>query len=171
MKNVIVTGGCGFIGSNWIAKNVHKYRILNIDAMLTGSNPDNLMFHPDDPDDLFQFNVPVEASSHYSFLKEDISKLRPNQINFVPDAILNFAAESHVDRSITDPLSFAQSNVMGTANLLKIACRFPNVRFIHVSTDEVSAIFHWIQKISSKRAPTTTHAVHIQLPRPLPIIS
>lgn len=123
MKKVLVTGGLGFIGSNWIVQNHKDYEIFNVDAGYTGSNFDNL---------------PVILTKVTTLMK-DICDLKVEDLDgFVPDYVINFAAESHVDRSITDPLSFVKTNVLGTANMLELVRQnFKTARFLHVSTDEV----------------------------------
>ena len=122
---LLVTGGLGFIGSNFILdalKNTN-YEILNVDAEFYGSNHYNL--------------IEVENSSKYSFVKGDITdkKLMENLI-FECDCIVNFAAESHVDRSILDPSPFLNSNILGTFTILDII-KNQKKRLVHVSTDEV----------------------------------
>jgi dTDP-glucose 4,6-dehydratase len=128
MKNIIVTGGYGFIGSNWIRKNIDQYNILNIDSLEIGSNPLNLL--------------DIKERKNYNELIVDITNehldLLIGAIMPVPDAIVHFAAESHVDRSIEAPLKFIKTNVIGTTNMLNILLNTnPKGRFVHVSTDEV----------------------------------
>ena len=121
MKKVLVTGGLGFIGSNWVRMNSDRYNIVIVDNFSAGSNKSNLS--------------DVKLSDVIRISICDIShRSLPN--GFIPDAIIHFAAESHVDRSIEDPLGFIKTNVMGTANMLEMA-RHYNCRFVHVSTDEV----------------------------------
>jgi len=122
---LLVTGGLGFIGSNFIL-NVLKntnFEILNIDAEFYGSNHYNL--------------IEVENSPKYSFVKGDITdkKLMENLISEC-DCVVNFAAESHVDRSILDPSPFLNSNIFGTFTILDII-KNQKKRLVHVSTDEV----------------------------------
>lgn len=127
---LLVTGGLGFIGSNFIRYTLEKYsdtEVVNLDAMKYGSNPENLRDLKDD--------------DRYTFIKGDIcdyeliSKLiREKNI----DIIINFAAETHVDRSISNPYSFLQSNVIGVFTILEaIRKHNPEIRLVHVSTDEV----------------------------------
>ena len=120
MKKVLVTGGLGFIGSNWINRFGDKYDIGVIDALRTGSNQSNI-------------------SEKYEVITTDIADIKEHQFEDMnPDVVLNFAAETHVDRSIEDPLSFVKTNVLGTANLLNCVRNVkPECRFVHVSTDEV----------------------------------
>ena len=131
---IIVTGGCGFIGSNYIIYNASQnknFNILNVDNLTYSGNHKNLSA--------------VQNSSNYKFVKADIcdNKLLTSIFNdFKPDAIVHFAAESHVDRSIDDPMTFINTNIIGTANLLQISKRYydktnRNFKFLHVSTDEV----------------------------------
>ena len=122
---LLVTGGLGFIGSNFILdalKNTN-YEILNVDAEFYGSNHYNL--------------IEVENSSKYSFVKGDITdkNLIENLISEC-DCVVNFAAESHVDRSILDPSPFLNSNILGTFTILDII-KNQKKRLVHVSTDEV----------------------------------
>jgi dTDP-glucose 4,6-dehydratase len=122
---LLVTGGLGFIGSNFILdalKNTN-YEILNVDAEFYGSNHYNL--------------IEVENSSKYSFVKGDITdkKLMETLISDC-DYVVNFAAESHVDRSILDPTPFLNSNILGTFTILDII-KNQKKRLVHVSTDEV----------------------------------
>lgn len=133
-KTVLITGGAGFIGSHVVRLFVQKYpdyNIVNLDALTYAGNLENLK--------------DVENAPNYTFVKADITDAA--QINeafdrYKPDGVIHLAAESHVDRSITDPNAFIQTNVMGTANLLNAARshwkdNFDGKRFYHVSTDEV----------------------------------
>ena len=121
---LLVTGGAGFIASNYIryALTVHPdYQIINLDKLTYAGNLENLR--------------DIESSDRYSFIKGDIcDKKVLDGVEF--DAILNFAAESHVDRSILDASPFLNTNVLGTYNLLETARQRDSV-FLHVSTDEV----------------------------------
>ena len=125
---IIVTGGSGFIGKNYIIKRLNEYEddvILNIDNLTYASNDESI------------------ESDRYKHLTVDIcSDIMLDIINdFNPDAVIHFAAESHVDNSIENPDNFINTNILGTFNLL-VSCRTaseknPNFRFLHVSTDEV----------------------------------
>ena len=124
---MIVTGGLGFIGSNYILhaiKNPELGRITNIDALSYGSNPDNLR--------------EVENAPNYKFVKADLADAQITLREAAhADVVVHFAAESHVDRSISKPRRFLQSNVVGTFNLLEAARHGKVRKFIHISTDEV----------------------------------
>jgi len=132
-KNILITGGAGFIGSHVVRRFVPKYsdyKIFNLDALTYAGNLENLK--------------DIEEASNYSFVKGDITN-----IDFINelfshntfDAVIHLAAESHVDRSITDPMSFVRTNVLGTVNLLNVSLELsknnPNFLFYHISTDEV----------------------------------
>ena len=134
MKNVLVTGGAGFIGSHLVRLFVNKYpeyHIINLDILTYAGNLKNLK--------------DIESNENYTFVKCDICDLKKVKKIFKDykiDSVIHLAAESHVDRSITDPFSFAQTNVMGTLTLLQVAKEywsnnFKNKLFYHVSTDEV----------------------------------
>lgn len=138
MKTYLVTGGAGFIGSNFIIYMLNKYsdiRIINVDVLTYAGNLENLKS--------------VENNPNYSFVQADIRDRDAIQKIFdenTIDYVVNFAAESHVDRSISDPDIFVQTNVLGTVNLLNIAKKAwtvgedtyrEGVKFHHVSTDEV----------------------------------
>ena len=133
-KTILITGGAGFIGSHVVRLFVNKYpeyRIVNLDALTYAGNLENLK--------------DIEAAPNYTFVKADI--VDADQMNKVfaeyrPDGVIHLAAESHVDRSITDPLAFVRTNVIGTVNLLMAARELwkdnmDGKRFYHVSTDEV----------------------------------
>ncbi|MGB9838379.1 dTDP-glucose 4,6-dehydratase [Methanothermobacter sp.] len=126
MERILVTGGAGFIGSNFIRYMLenHSYEIINLDALTYCGNLENLRDVEDDP--------------RYSFVKGSITdkKLVDCIIRDV-DAVINFAAESHVDRSIDDPEIFMRTNVLGTQTLLEASRRHGVERFIQISTDEV----------------------------------
>ncbi len=128
---ILVTGGCGFIGSNYVLRQVlhNGNEVLNIDKLTYAGNVENLDKLKDYPNYKFK-NVDIcDAQS--------ISKLL---VSFKPDAIVHFAAESHVDRSIEKPMDFINSNILGTATLLhqSLNClKENNFKFVHVSTDEV----------------------------------
>ncbi len=124
---ILVTGGAGFIGSNYIQYMLEKYpnvTIVNLDLLTYAGNVANLAI--------------VENDARYFFVKGDIcdAKLVNDLVKDV-DTIVHFAAESHVDRSIMDSSSFVHTNVVGTLTLLEAAKNNGNKRFHHVSTDEV----------------------------------
>ncbi|PIR06438.1 MAG: dTDP-glucose 4,6-dehydratase [Candidatus Komeilibacteria bacterium CG11_big_fil_rev_8_21_14_0_20_36_20] len=127
--NILVTGGAGFIGSNFIHYILDKYpnyKLINLDLLTYAGNLDNLKS--------------IENNPNYVFIKGDINdyKLVSELIKkYQIDLIVHFAAESHVDRSISGPDIFLQTNILGTANLLKAALDNNKVRFHQVSTDEV----------------------------------
>ena len=137
---ILVTGGCGFIGSNFIINMINKHndiKILNFDKITYAGNKDNLNS--------------LSRNDSYDLFIGDISNNRHvnNCIeSFKPNAIINFAAESHVDRSINNPLRFVKTNILGTANLLNVALDYfkslnskkNKFKFIHISTDEVYRI-------------------------------
>ena len=134
MKNILVTGGAGFIGSHLVRLLVNKYpnyHIVNMDVLTYAGNLDNLK--------------DIESMENYTFVKCDICDIEKVKQVFADhkiDSVIHLAAESHVDRSIEDPFSFAQTNVMGTLSLLQAAKafwngNFTNKLFYHVSTDEV----------------------------------
>jgi len=133
-KNVLITGGAGFIGSHVVRLFVNKYpqyQITNLDKLTYAGNLANLK--------------DVEQSNNYSFIKADIVDAMAIQNLFEEkqfDLVIHLAAESHVDRSITNPTEFVMTNVIGTVNLLNAARKiwngnFEGKMFYHVSTDEV----------------------------------
>ena len=134
MKNILITGGAGFIGSHVVRLFVNKYpnyHIFNLDKLTYAGNLENLR--------------DIEQAPNYTFIKADICDFeRISSIFQQHDihGVIHLAAESHVDRSIKDPFSFATTNVMGTLSLLQAAKnywngQYENRRFYHISTDEV----------------------------------
>ncbi|MCM1449280.1 MAG: dTDP-glucose 4,6-dehydratase [Clostridiales bacterium] len=136
-RNILVTGGAGFIGSHVVRLLVNKYpdyHIVNLDKLTYAGNLANLK--------------DIETKPNYTFVKADIADLdtvRRIVMEYNIDGIIHLAAESHVDRSIKDPFTFARTNVMGTLALLQAAKeyweslpgRYEGKRFYHISTDEV----------------------------------
>ena len=129
MQTIMVTGGAGFIGSNFARMMLGKYpdyRILVYDKLTYAGNPDNLRDLQDDPRFLFVRGDIAEADKVERTIEE-----------YGVDAIVNFAAETHVDRSIEEPGSFIQTNVFGVYTLLEATRKLGLERMLHVSTDEV----------------------------------
>jgi dTDP-glucose 4,6-dehydratase len=132
MRTILVTGGCGFIGSHFVRLILHErpqWKLINIDALTYAGNLDNLA-------DLEATSDP----SRYRFIRGDITDCQVvNQLfsSETIDAIVNLAAETHVDRSLLDSALFLRTNVEGTRVLLEAAIRYEVDRFLQVSTDEV----------------------------------
>lgn len=134
MKTILITGGAGFIGSHVVREFVLNYpetKIINLDALTYAGNLENLK--------------DIQNQPNYTFVRADITDAKHILEIFEqyqPDGVIHLAAESHVDRSITNPLDFVMTNVIGTVNLLNAAKtiwnnNFEGKRFHHVSTDEV----------------------------------
>lgn len=132
MKNILITGGAGFIGSHVIrrfVKNYPEYHILNLDCLTYAGNLENLR--------------DIEQANNYEFVKCDITNNEAIEALFLSrdiHSVIHLAAESHVDRSITNPIDFVMTNVVGTVILLNAFKAHGNTkegRFYHVSTDEV----------------------------------
>ncbi|HOZ52178.1 MAG TPA: dTDP-glucose 4,6-dehydratase [Chitinophagaceae bacterium] len=133
-KHILITGGAGFIGSHVVrrfVKNYPNYKIINYDDLTYAGNLENIK--------------DIEKEPNYTFVKGNIcdaSSVAKTMSEYKIDTVIHLAAESHVDRSISDPLAFVNTNVMGTATLLNAAKQFWNgdfegKLFYHVSTDEV----------------------------------
>ncbi|MFJ8354833.1 dTDP-glucose 4,6-dehydratase [Bacillus paramycoides] len=127
--NILVTGGAGFIGSNFIhymLKKYETYKIINYDALTYSGNLNNVKSIQDNP--------------NYSFVKGEIQngEMLEHVIHECDaQVIVNFAAESHVDRSIENPIPFYDTNVIGTVTLLELVKKYPHIKLVQVSTDEV----------------------------------
>jgi dTDP-glucose 4,6-dehydratase len=124
---ILVTGGMGFIGCNFIRNYLNNHssdKIINVDKLGVGSNTQSLK--------------DLEKNENYKYIKMDITDENVDKIVNKCDIVINFAAETHVDRSISDPKLFIRNNIMGTFNLLEIERKMDNgVKHIQVSTDEV----------------------------------
>ena len=124
---ILVTGGCGFIGSNFVRRmlSIHPYHVVNYDKLTYAGNLENLS--------------DLEKNDRYTFVKGDIADVAQVREVFERpiEMVVNFAAESHVDRSIIDPDTFIQTNINGTFQLLEAARKKGVKKFLQISTDEV----------------------------------
>ncbi|WCF07862.1 dTDP-glucose 4,6-dehydratase [Paenibacillus thiaminolyticus] len=125
---LLITGGAGFIGSNFVTYMLKKYpdyRIINVDILTYAGNLENL--------------TDIQSNPNYQFVKADIAdtEMMEQLISQDVDVVVNFAAESHVDRSILEPEIFVKTNVLGTQVLLDAAKKYGVTKFVQVSTDEV----------------------------------
>lgn len=137
---LLVTGCCGFIGSNFVQHMIAKYpdyRIINLDKLTYAGNPENLKI--------------IENNPNYKFVKGDIvDKQVVESVMKDCDAVVNFAAESHVDRSINASEDFIKTNILGTSILLDAAKKFNIKRFIQIGTDEVYGSLSMADKPSTE---------------------
>ncbi|WP_313914141.1 dTDP-glucose 4,6-dehydratase [Tahibacter sp.] len=152
MKTLLVTGGAGFIGGNFVLDLLAQggFRVINLDKLTYAGNLDTL--------------APLKANADHVFVQGDIGDaalIESLLAEHKPDAVVNFAAESHVDRSIDGPAEFVQTNVVGTLNLLERALgywrgltleRQDGFRFLHVSTDEVYGSLGPVGKFTEETA-------------------
>jgi dTDP-glucose 4,6-dehydratase len=168
-KKILITGGAGFIGSHVVRLFVNKYpgyKIVNLDALTYAGNLANLR--------------DIESKPNYEFVKGDIRDPEFLQQLFSQhafDGVIHLAAESHVDRSISSPLDFVMTNVIGTVNLLNAAKHLwqtPNLKpqtpnlFYHISTDEVYGTLGATGHLRKK--PPTIRTAPTPLPKPAAII-
>ncbi len=129
MQTILVTGGSGFIGSNFLLNVVNKYpqiTFVNLDKLTYSANSSYL--------------ESIEVQENYQFIQGDIcdsTLLNALFKQYLFDGVIHFAAESHVDNSIAAPDQFIETNIKGTFNLLEAARKVPNIRFHHISTDEI----------------------------------
>lgn len=142
---ILVTGGCGFIGSNFIRRwrRISDERIINLDMLTYAADP--------------TLNKELKHNPNYIFCEGDIADMRIVAhilMTYNPRAIINFAAESHVDNSIANAYPFMQTNIMGTFNLLECVRQWnPSIRFIHVSTDEVYGSLEFDDPAFTEKTP------------------
>ena len=157
-RNILITGGAGFIGSHLVRRFVNEYpsyRIVNLDLLTYAGNLANLK--------------DVEDKPNYTFVRADICDYERVSAIFREydiDGVIHLAAESHVDRSIKDPFLFARTNVMGTLSLLQAAKEywrtmptgFEGKLFYHISTDEVYGALEFDGKLFTEETPYAPHS-------------
>jgi dTDP-glucose 4,6-dehydratase len=154
-KSVLITGGAGFIGSHVVRRFVNNYpdsKIINLDKLTYAGNLENLRA--------------IDQKPNYTFIKADICDFEAileifNKYSI--DTVIHLAAESHVDRSITDPFTFAKTNVLGTLSLLQAARtywdgQYENKRFYHISTDEVYGALGFDDSFFIETTPYNPHS-------------
>ena len=148
IKKILVTGGCGFIGTNFIDNQLKKgnCHILNIDSLTYAANSDDFTNY--------------SKLQNYSFLRGDIADqnfVKRVFTEFSPQILVNFAAETHVDRSIDSPHKFIKTNMLGTYNLLDVSLSYfqsgNSILFIHISTDEVFGSLELSEKAFDEYSP------------------
>ena len=158
MKNIVITGGAGFIGSHVVRLFVNKYpdyRIINLDKLTYAGNLANLKDIEDKPNYKFVKMDICDFEAFYKLMQEEHI-----------DGIIHLAAESHVDRSIKDPFTFARTNVMGTLSLLQAAKLYwaslpegyEGKRFYHISTDEVYGSLELNDELFTEQTPYSPHS-------------
>ena len=148
---ILITGGCGFIGSNFLRYFNHKYpfhKILNVDKLTYAGNLENIKG--------------LEQKKNYRLTRSDIANAATMKRifeKFKPEAIINFAAETHVDRSILSPAPFIKTNFLGVGVLLNLALKHQVKKFLHISTDEVyGSILHGRFREDSPLDPSSPYA-------------
>ncbi|MGE5303430.1 MAG: dTDP-glucose 4,6-dehydratase, partial [Alphaproteobacteria bacterium] len=148
MKTFLVTGGCGFIGSHFVRLIFHERpdcRVVNVDALTYAGNLENLAEEPE-----------LSDAKRYRFVRADIADSQAINTVFASesiDVIVNFAAETHVDRSLLDSAAFLRTNVEGTRVLLEAASLYKVTRFLQASTDEVYGSLGALDAPFTERSP------------------